>query len=198
LTHQNCVTAAMQPMHTQHPLPCQPANMTAIFPAYPPTSLHSCSAASHTRVSRLSLQVAWDDRSAAFRARVRLPAAANSQGGLATLTLQPAVANAALETRGTLEYFAPPVIAAVNPSRATVDGRTSAVGGRSIAVAVRGLPLATRPEDLAVSFVQEGGRELVCDGEACSLVQVALPLPCAITVWHHLLQIILSHSVGST
>ena len=132
--------------------------------------------------------MAWNNRSAAFRARVRLPAAASPQGGIAILTLQPAVANAAFASHGAMEYFAPPVVAAVDPSRATVDGRTSAVGGRSVAVTVRGLPVAAGPADLVVSFVPEGGGELVCDGAACSLLQVTWPT----TRLNHPLQRIMS------
>ena len=130
--------------------------------------------------------MAWDDRSAAFRAGVRLPAATSPQGGVATLTLKPAAANTALEARGTLQYFVPPVVAAVSPSRATVDGLTSAVGGRSVAVTVRGLPSATRPADLAVSFAQDGGGELMCDGAACSLLQVFASYPAPIPAKKHL------------
>jgi hypothetical protein len=120
-------------------------------------------------------QVAWDNRSAAFRARVRLPPAASPQGGPATLILAPAAAAAAsasaLAARAVLEFFAP-VACAVDPQRATVDGRTAS--GRSVAVTVRGLPVGAGPADLMVSFVPEGGDAVVCDGAACSLLQVGL------------------------
>jgi hypothetical protein len=122
-------------------------------------------------------QVVWTNNTAQFRAFLTLPPAASPQGGPTTIILQPAGANDSKERVVSISfsYYASPAIVSVVPARATTDGRTTSADGKSVVVTLSNLPASAGPANLAVSFAPHGGKpETLCDGIACSIVQVRL------------------------